>query len=107
MQSTRDGQAYQLFARARNQAKWECQKTRKAYEKNIANQSKENPKAFWAYVNSKLKNKENVADLHTDSGIASSDQEKANAFSSFFKSVFTEEDEENMPILMSHHSNST
>ena len=61
--ATQDGQAYQLYARARNQAKWECQKAHKAYEKDIAKQSKENPKAFWKYVNSKLKCKLNMCYL--------------------------------------------
>ncbi len=43
--ATKDGQSHQLYSRARNQAKWECQKARKAYEKDIAKQSKQNPKA--------------------------------------------------------------
>ncbi len=74
--------------------------TRKAYEKNLARQSKENPKAFWKFVNSKLKCKENVADLHTDKGTASSDQDKANTLSSFFKQVFTQEDVSSIPDLV-------
>ena len=95
--ATKDGQAYQLYARARNQAKWECQKARKAYEKDIAKQSKQNPKSFWKYVNSKLKSKENVADLHTNEGTASTDLDKANVLSTFFKQVFTQEDTSNIP----------
>ncbi len=95
--ATKDGQAYQLYARARNQAKWECQKARKAYEKDVAKQSKQNPKTFWKYVNSKLKSRENIADLHTDTGMASTDQDKANVLSGFFKQVFTNEDTSIIP----------
>ncbi len=104
--ATKDGQAYQLFARARNQAKWECQKACKAYEKEIAKQSKDNPKAFWGYVNSKLKNKENVADLHTDGDSATTDQQKADTLSNFFKQVFAEEDSSILPEFEAKESTS-
>ena len=65
---TKEGADYQMFARARNQAKWECQKARKAFERNVAMQSKTNPKAFWQYVNSKRKYRDNVADLLDTNG---------------------------------------
>ena len=86
-----------MYARERNQAKWECQKARKACEKDIAKQSKQNPKTFWKYVNSKLKSRENVANLHTNTGVASTDQDKANVLSEFFKQVFTNEDTSIIP----------
>ncbi len=95
--NTKAGQDYMMYARARNQAKWECQKARKAFEKEVAKRSKDNPKAFWKYVNTKLKYKDNVADLNTNAGIASSDQQKAKALSDFYKQVFTQEDTSNMP----------
>ncbi len=84
-----------MYARARNQAKWECQKARKAFEKEVAKKSKDSPKAFWQYVNTKIKNKHNVADLNTEGGVASSDQQKAKALSDFYKQVFTQEDTTN------------
>ncbi len=46
-----------------------------------------------------FKNKENVGDLQTQDGTASTDQEKANALSSFFKQVFTQEDTSAMPFF--------
>ncbi len=94
---TKDGHDYQIFARARNQAKWECKKARKVFEKQVAKQSKKNPKAFWQYVNSKLKYRDNVADLHTSGGIATTDQQKADALSEFYKKVFTREDTNSVP----------
>ncbi len=90
-------QKFMKFTRARNQAKWECKKARKAFEKDVAKQSKKNPKAFWQYVNSKLKYKDNVADLHTIGGIAMTDQQKADALSEFYKRIFTQEDTKSIP----------
>ena len=46
---------YQKYIKARNQSRWSCRKAAKSYEKNIAEHSKNNPKYFWRYVNSKLK----------------------------------------------------
>ncbi len=75
-----------------NQARWACRKAVKEFEKNIAKISKKNSKAFWKYVNSKLKNKDPGAELETESGRACTDQAKADKLNAFFKSVFTVED---------------
>ncbi len=87
------------YTRARNQARWACRKAVKEYEKTIAKVTKTNSKAFWKYVKSKLKNKDPVAELEIKSGRACSDQEKANELNTFFKSVFTIEDNSNPPTL--------
>ena len=44
-----------LFARARNQAKRECIKEGKLFERMETKEVKINPKYFWKYFNSKLK----------------------------------------------------
>ena len=69
------------------------------YEKWIANQVKRNPKLFWNYVNSKMKYKEQVADLETSNGLLTDNKGKADELNKFFKSVFTEEDLSNMPAV--------
>ncbi len=89
----------QKYTRARNQAKWACKKAVKEFEKKIAKLTKSNSKAFWKYVKSKLKNKDPVAELDTESGRVSTDQGKANELNKFFKSVFTIEDNNNIPTL--------
>ena len=66
-----------LYCRLRNQAKRYCREALKNYEKNVAKQVKDNPKAFWKYVNTKLKYNEAVAELKTENGTAISDKEKA------------------------------
>ena len=61
---------------------------------------KHNPKAFWSYVNSKLKSRSGVADSYNEEGENStSNKEKAEILSSFFSKVFTKEDLENSPTL--------
>ena len=65
---------------------------RKRYEKGVADLVKENPKAFWAYVNSKTKMRSGISDLKDENGtMCSSDADKANILNNFFASVFTKE----------------
>jgi len=62
------------------------------YEVRLANGVKSSPKAFWYYVNSKLKTRPSVESLKlADGGEAATDQEKANTLNSYFSSVFTNE----------------
>ncbi len=74
-----------------------ARKPETAFEKEVARKSKDNPKSFWKYVNTKLKYKDNVADLNTEGVVASSDQQKAKALSDFYKQVSTNEDTSNVP----------
>jgi len=86
--TTRDGQDYLNYAKARNSAKAEARKAVREYEHEIAKQSKRNPKSFFRYVNSKLKTRSGLTDLKSDDGgIISEDDKKASAFNSFFSSV--------------------
>ena len=63
---------------------------RKRYEKGIAVSVKENPKSFWAYVNSKTKIRS--GDLKDEYNIMrSSDEDKSNVLNDFFAAVFTRE----------------
>ena len=88
--TTQDGQDYQTYARARNQAKNEVRKALKDYEKSIASEIKTNPKKFWSYVNSKLKTKSEIPQMKKPDGtMTTSNQEKA--LNNFFTSVFTKE----------------
>ena len=91
---TREGKDYSAYAKARNQAKWACRKAVRDMERNIAAESKTNPKAFFrkANTNSKLKSRCGIADLTNDDGsVASTDKEKAETLNKFFCSVFTKE----------------
>ena len=94
---TREGKEYLEYAKARNQARWECRKAKRDFEKQLAREAKTNPKAFYNYANSKLKTKAGIASLDTDNGAASSDAQKAEVLNEFFSSVFTREDKVDMP----------
>ena len=95
---TKEGREYQEYARARNQAKWECRKAVRDLERKIARESKTNPKAFFSYARSKLNTKTGVSDLTREDGsTANTDSEKADLLNSFFCSVFTKEDTETVP----------
>jgi hypothetical protein len=73
--------------------------TRKAARKEydlIATTSKENPKKFWNYVNSKRKAAPSIGDLKNKLADGSvevirDDKDKAEAFSEYFASVYTDE----------------
>jgi len=50
------------------------------------------PKAFYKYVNGKIKTKDSVGVLDSENGEAVTDKEKADALNNFFCSVYTTED---------------
>lgn len=96
---TREGREYQIYAKARNQARDACKQALKEYERKIAKNSKVNPKAFYAYVNSRMKSKTGIADLIDEDGNrATSNIEKAEVLNKFYCSVFTKENMEEIPI---------
>ena len=68
------------------------------FEKRIASKVKVNPKLFWNYVNDKLKSRQPVSDLRKENGeLTTNDEEKAQVLNDFFSSVFTREDQTNIP----------
>ena len=83
--------------RARDQAKTACRDAQKDYEKRVASEAKSNPKAFFSYAKSKMKCKESISNLVTESGTASTDEEKADVLNCFFASVFTTERTDSFP----------
>ena len=72
--------------------------SKKDYEKHLAQNIKSKPKAFWQYINSKVKTHPNITELlHSDGTIASSDTEMATMFNNYFSSVFTCKDTTSLP----------
>lgn len=95
---TKDGQDYLEYCKARNKAKRDCRKAKKRLEKEVAKDSKRNPKKFWSYTKDKTKTKSGVADLKKPDGSkTTTDQEKADLLNSFFESVFTVEGDNELP----------
>ena len=67
-------------------------------EKSLANEIKTKPKSFWKYAKSQLKTKPGIPALNKADGTKEKTaKEKAGALNKFFISVFTLEDNVNMP----------
>ena len=80
---TRDGTDYLYYTRVRNQAIACCRTAIRNFEKKIARNAKQNPKAFFMYTRSKLKTKEGVVDLSDGAIKVSSDEGKKNLHNTF------------------------
>ena len=101
---TKDPQVRMQYNRVRNQVRRLTRNITKEYERGLAKNAKENPKAIWRYINSKSKTKENIGNLLKDptrrnSEVAESDKEKAEVLAEYFSSVFTKEPEGPIPTL--------
>ena len=97
-QETKEGEDYNTYAKARNQAKWTCRAAVREFEKNLAKESKTNPKAFYNYTRNMFKTNASIPDLDMPDGRkTTNEKEKANLLNDFFSSVFTREDLTNMP----------
>ena len=92
-----------MFNRLRNQVRSLTRKGTRLIEKKIAKNAKSNPKAFFAYAQSKLKTRSGIPDLakpdtEKDVNYARTDEEKAEVLVDYFSSVFTiEPDLDAMP----------
>ena len=97
---TREGKDYLEYVKSRNEAKKEIRRAVRNYEKEISRKAKKDPKAFYKYVNSKLKTRSGISELQeADGTMATSDNEKADKLNKFFSSVFTRENMGSMPDL--------
>ena len=64
--------------------------------------AKRNPKAFFRYVNGKLKTRSKLSDLRSSDGaVVSDDEEKAAMYNAYFSSVYTSEDLSSIPDITS------
>ena len=84
---------------ARKRAEKAYRKAKRRFEKKIADESKSNPKSFYAYVRSKTVLKEVVGPLRDVEGKLITDHRKmCNTLNNFFASVFTQErNDETLP----------
>ena len=97
---SRDGKHYRDYVKQRNMAKSELRKALRNYEKDIAKKAKKDPKAFYRYVNGKIKGRGVVPDITSSDGtVITENLNKADAFNQFFSSVFTKENSANIPLM--------
>ena len=98
---TKEDKDYQEYCKTRNQAKREVRRAKNCFEKQLGEQAKTNPKAFYNYCNLKRKTKAGIAGLKREDGTtAEDDQEKTEMLlNNFFSSVYTKEDFTNVPSM--------
>ena len=94
--NTRDGELYTEYRRCSNKLRSLTRKATMICEKDMAANSKGNPKLIHQYLNSKTKIKSSIPDLYLDDdmdeeNMARDDLTKANIFANFFSSVQTKE----------------
>ena len=89
---------YARYEEAEKKLKNKIRNSKKNFERRLAGESSKNPKKFYSYMKSKTSNKESVGPLKDDSGNEITEEiEMARTLNSFFGSVFTEENTENIP----------
>ena len=101
---TKKSEIYNEFCRTRNKVKNITKYFRKQKQANISSNIKENPKAFWRYINSKTVTKNHITSLYSDpkdqnSNLIDNSREKANILNSYFASVYTMEPIDDIPRL--------
>ena len=91
------------YARTSNKVKQLIRRDKRIFEKGIALEAKKNPKKFWSHARRKLKTKSGIAPLLDNPGDKESlrydDKEKADILQRQFFSVFTHENNKDVPSI--------
>ena len=93
-------QNFQNFVEQSRLAKREVQKAKRDYEESIALKISDDPKKFFSYVNSRKLNKKSDINLENERAEKISNNiEVAEILNNYFISVFTAEDQSNIPVV--------
>ncbi len=98
--------SFKRYASTRNECNRIINSAKTSYEHKLANECKQNPKAFSKYVQSKQKVKEYISHLRKpDGGLTKDDVEKVTELNNFFCSVLVKEDNcnEEIPNFTQHN----
>ena len=91
---------WENFKKIRNQTNRLVHESKHNFELKIAHEIKGNPKQFWNYVKAKNKSNNNFPAMsHEDIENITEDAKKADLFNSYFASVFTNENDIDIPSL--------
>ena len=92
---------YKKYIEKRNEISKKIKYLKKGHERKIADECKQNPKAFWKFVNSKRICKQGITSLKKPDGTyTNSDKEKADVLDQLFSSVFTKENISDIPVTV-------
>jgi hypothetical protein len=98
IKSGRNKHLYEVYKSKLKLSVIENNRAKKCFEERLADNIKEDAKSFFAYVKSKKRSKVAVGPLKDDRGnVVSDDKETAKIMNSYFASVFTVEDIQNIP----------
>ena len=91
---------YLAYIQARNALRTLTRNLRRQFERQIANNIKEHPKAFWNYARARMKTRPAIGNIEgIDGKLYTSDEDRSNALNRYFSSVFTQEDPNTAPIF--------
>ena len=89
---------YNIYKNKLNKSVAENKRAKKNFETRLADNVKNNPKEFYAYVNSKSRTNKQVGPLVNQNGeLIKGDVETANYLNKYYSSVFTKENLNNIP----------
>jgi len=93
------------FKSVNDQLKSLTHNLKKDHERQLAHSANSNPKAFWHYINSKMKIQPVISELFCPDGSSvSSDEDTPTLFNNYFASVFTSEDTTTLPTTYTSSS---
>ena len=103
---TKDHRDHDLFKVHRNKLSDMTRQLRKDLESSLIKNIKTKPKLFWKYVRSRLVARSDIPTLSKPNNEkAITTQQKAETLNAYFSSVFTEEDESNIPDVTTRNYN--
>ena len=97
-QKTREFQSWQAYRKVQAEVTKAVRNAKKKFERKLARNSKSNPRAMYSYINKKTSTRAKVGPLKDSSGKTITDDDSmASILNTFFSSVFTKEDLNNLP----------
>ena len=83
-QKNRSSDNWTIYKNHRNKVTKAIKNAKRAYEKSVADNSRNNPKGFWKYIQQKTKVKTGINDLVVDGKSVVQAQDKAEVLNKFF-----------------------
>ena len=97
--TTKDHTEYQAYLSVQKSVAKIIRAAKKKFERKLVKNFKNNPRQFYSHLNNNTKSRSQVGPLKNDGEQVSDSQGMCNVLNSFFTSVFTDEDTENIPTL--------